>query len=196
MGHMNIDTVMQGLLDSKNCIMTSLCDRALLDSTVAAAEIMTQALRRGNKIMLIGNGGSAADAQHIAAELIGRFKMDRGPLAAIALTSDTAVLTALANDFGYEEIFARQVRGLGTAGDVLIGVSTSGKSENVLQAMTIAKEMQMHTICMTGSLGSELSQISNVAMMVPDDRTALIQQIHITLAHIICDMIENELVDK
>ncbi|WP_251440713.1 D-sedoheptulose 7-phosphate isomerase [Veillonella intestinalis] len=156
------------------------------------AERCKTALASGNKVLFCGNGGSAADAQHLAAELIGRFQKERRSLAAIALTTDTSILTAVANDYGYEEVFARQVEGLGRAGDVLIGISTSGNSGNVVQAALKARDTGMHTIAFTGEGGGKLKEICDITLPIPSKVTARIQEMHILVGHIICELVEEE----
>lgn len=154
------------------------------------AEVLTGALRAGNKVLIAGNGGSAADAQHIAAEIVGRYKHDRPAYAAIALTTDTSALTAIANDYGFEQVFARQVAGLGRRGDVLLALSTSGRSPNILAALTNARKLGLVTIGFTGSKGATLGALCDHLLVAPSDDTAVIQQIHLTVAHGICDEIE------
>lgn len=155
------------------------------------AEICIKALQNGKKILFCGNGGSAADAQHLAAELMGRYKMDRTALPALALTVNSSVLTAVANDYGYERVFARQVEGLGQAGDVLFGISTSGNSANVLAAVEAARELGMRTIAMTGSTGGKLAELAGVTLCVPSRVANTIQEMHIAVGHILCDLIES-----
>ncbi len=168
-------------------------DRALSDAIIAISARVTQAFRLGGKLMLAGNGGSAADAQHIAAEFLSRFQFDRSPLPAIALTTDSSVLTAVGNDYGYEQVFERQVRGLGRAGDVFIGISTSGRSPNVLAALKAAREAHVTTIGFTGAGANEMTALCDYLLAAPSNETALIQQIHITAAHAICGMVERDL---
>jgi D-sedoheptulose 7-phosphate isomerase len=163
---------------------------ALLASARAIAAAIINALRSGNKILLIGNGGSAADAQHIAAEIVGRYKQDRPAYAAIALTTDTSALTAIANDYGFEQVFARQVEGLGARGDVLLALSTSGSSSNILAALRTARERGLVTIGFTGSKGEALGALCNHLFVSPSDDTPVVQQIHLSVAHGICDEIE------
>lgn len=151
---------------------------------------MIGALRSGNKILLVGNGGSAADAQHIAAEIIGRYKNDRPGYAAIALTTDTSALTAIANDYGFEQVFARQVEGLGKPGDVLLALSTSGRSPNILAALRTARERGLVTIGFTGTRGETLGALCDHLLVSPSDDTAVVQQIHLAVGHGICDEIE------
>ena len=173
-------------------------DRANGDATLLAnarkiAAVMIAALRAGNKILLIGNGGSAADAQHIAAEIIGRYKQDRPGWAAIALTTDSSALTAIANDYGFEQVFARQVGGLGKPGDVLLAFSTSGRSPNILAALRKARELGLVTVGFTGTKGEALSSHCDHLFVSPSDDTPVVQQIHLTIAHGICDEIEQTL---
>jgi D-sedoheptulose 7-phosphate isomerase len=168
-------------------------DRELLTALLAIAERITGALRAGGKIMLAGNGGSAADAQHIAAELIGRFAIDRAPLAAIALTTDTSALTAIGNDYSFDQVFERQLRGLGRKGDVFLAISTSGGSRNILAALKAARELGIVTVGFTGGKGSQMRTLCDLMLVAPSDETALIQQIHITAAHAICGLVEREL---
>ena len=156
------------------------------------AERCRTALTAGQKILFCGNGGSAADAQHLAAELIGRFQKERRSLAAVALTTDTSILTAVANDYGYEEVFARQVEGLGRSGDVLIGISTSGNSKNVVKAVEKARDIGMHTIAFTGEGGGKLSSLCDITLAVPSKVTARIQEMHILVGHIICELVEED----
>jgi D-sedoheptulose 7-phosphate isomerase len=165
-------------------------DPALLASARAIAAAIINALRSGNKILLIGNGGSAADAQHIAAEIVGRYKQDRPAYAAIALTTDSSALTAIANDYGFEQVFARQVEGLGASGDVLLALSTSGRSPNILAALRSARERGLVTIGFTGSKGETLGALCDHLFISPSDDTPVVQQIHLSVAHGICDEIE------
>ena len=158
-----------------------------------AAEAICKALRDGQKVMLCGNGGSAADAQHIAAELMGRFLADRSPLPAVALTTDTSALTAIGNDYAFDEIFARQVRGLGRADDVLVGISTSGNSRNVIRALEVARELGMLTIGLTGENGGDMRALCDLAICVPSSQTNHVQEMHIAVGHMICAIVENEL---
>jgi D-sedoheptulose 7-phosphate isomerase len=165
-------------------------DAALLASARKIAAVMTAVLRSGNKLLIIGNGGSAADAQHIAAEIIGRYKQDRPGYAALALTTDTSALTAIANDYGFEQVFARQVEGLGQRGDVLLALSTSGRSPNILAALHTARERGLVTIGFTGTKGEALGALCDHLLVVPSDDTPVVQQIYLAVAHGICDEIE------
>jgi D-sedoheptulose 7-phosphate isomerase len=157
----------------------------------AAGSLIWEALQAGNKILLCGNGGSAADAQHIAAELVGRYEKQRRAFPAISLTTDTSALTALSNDYGYEEVFARQVAALASAGDVLVAISTSGKSPNVLKAVAAAQAMNCRTIALTGCAGEPLASHCDVAVVVQSNRTSRVQEAHITIGHLWCEMIDN-----
>ncbi len=152
-----------------------------------------QALAKGKKIMFCGNGGSAADAQHLAAEIIGRFQKERGAFAGLALTTDTSILTAVGNDYGFDDVFARQVEGLGQTGDVLIGLSTSGNSKNVVKAMEKAREMGLNTFVFTGGTGGKLAEMCDLAFVVPSTVTARIQEMHILAGHILCELMEHDI---
>lgn len=155
-----------------------------------AVEIIVGALAKGGKVIFCGNGGSAADSQHLAAELMGRFLVDREPLPAIALTVDTSALTAIANDYSYDEVFSRQLRGIGVAGDVLVGISTSGNSRNVVNALKVAKARGLATIGLTGGSGGAMGDLCDVAVRVPSERTNHIQEMHIVAGHFICSQVE------
>ena len=155
--------------------------------------VVAKAFSSGRKLMLAGNGGSAADAQHIAAEFLSRFTMDRKPLPAIALTTDTSVLTAVGNDYGFDRVFERQIRGLGMRGDVFIAISTSGQSPNILAALTAARELGITTVGMTGAKTSPMIALCDLSLIAPSEETAIVQQIHIVAAHIMCGLVEREL---
>ena len=157
------------------------------------AEMMCRTLSEGHKILLCGNGGSAADAQHIAAELVGRYERQRRAWPAIALTTDTSALTALGNDYGYAEVFARQVEALAQAGDLLLAISTSGGSANVLRAVERARELGCKTLALTGAGGGELKTLCDAAVVIPSDRTSRVQEAHITIGHLWCEMIDARL---
>jgi D-sedoheptulose 7-phosphate isomerase len=165
--------------------------RRLAPAIEDAAAKLVEALRRGNKVMFCGNGGSAADSQHLAAELMGRYLKDRHPLPAIALTVDTSALTAIANDYAYADVFARQLRGLGQAGDVLVGLSTSGNSENVVRAVGLAKDMGIATVGLTGRGGGKLRGACDICICVPADEANHIQEMHIAIGHYLCGFVEN-----
>jgi D-sedoheptulose 7-phosphate isomerase len=157
------------------------------------AQVLIECLQAGGKVLLCGNGGSAADAEHIAGELAGRYLRDRAPLPALALTTNTATLTAIANDYEYAEIFARQVRALAQPGDVVMGLSTSGRSTNILRAMQTARERGAHTIGFTGAQGGALLAAVDLGLRVPATLTPIIQEAHMAAAHVICELVENAL---
>ena len=157
------------------------------------ADALFETLRTGGKIMLCGNGGSAADAQHVAGEFVGRFLTERRPLPAMALNADTAILTCVGNDYGFEQVFARQVTALAAPGDVLVGISTSGESPNVLRALEAARQRGVRTIAFTGMTGGKLRELADICLCVPSTVTARIQETHITLWHVICDVIDQRL---
>lgn len=162
------------------------------DKIVAAVKALTKALKRNHKIFFFGNGGSAADSQHIAAEFIGRFQKERRSLPAIALTTDTSILTALGNDYGFDRVFARQIEGLGEKGDVAFGISTSGHSKNVLEGIEKANSMGLITISLTGHDGGSLAKLTDISLIVPSKSTARIQESHICMAHAICELVEDQ----
>jgi D-sedoheptulose 7-phosphate isomerase len=160
-----------------------------------SADIIANAAVNGNKILICGNGGSAADAQHIAAEFVGRYEKERIALPAIALTTDTSALTAISNDYGFERVFARQVEALGNEGDVLIGISTSGNSPNVIAAVMKAREKGCKTIGLSGSKGKKLASLCDASVLVPSERTARIQEAHIAIGHIWCEVVDHRIAD-
>ena len=164
----------------------------IYESVESAAQICIDALKNSRKILIFGNGGSAADAQHIAAELVGRYKVERKGLPAIALTTDSSALTCISNDYGYEQVFSRQVEALANTGDVAIGISTGGTSTNVISALDIAKNIGCKTIGFSGRDGGEMNAICDVNLVVPDDDTPRIQEMHILIGHTICQLIDNE----
>jgi D-sedoheptulose 7-phosphate isomerase len=168
--------------------------QSLLNSKLEEIEqtgrVICRTLAAGNKILLCGNGGSAADAQHIAAELVGRYEQQRKAFPAIALTTDTSALTALSNDYGYDEVFARQVMGLARTGDLLIAISTSGKSPNIVKAVETAKSLGCQTLALTGCSGQPLASLCDFALVVASDRTARVQEAHITIGHLWCEMVD------
>lgn len=164
---------------------------ASLDAPIlAASELITATLKNSNKLMICGNGGSAADSQHIAAEFTGRFVKDRPPIAALALSTDTSALTCIGNDYSFNEIFSRQLKALGLKGDCLLGISTSGNSENVIQAVKAANEMGITTIGLLGRDGGKLKSLCNMSIIVPSDITARIQEAHILIGHTLCGSVE------
>ncbi len=160
-----------------------------IDRIIEAADLISESIKKGHKILLFGNGGSAADAQHLAAEFVNRFKIERPPLAALALTTDTSIITSIGNDYHFDEIFSKQVMALGQKGDIAIGISTSGNSGNVLKAVNAAKASGIFTIGFTGK-GGKLAEITDLTLTVTSDTTALIQEVHITMGHIICDLVD------
>jgi D-sedoheptulose 7-phosphate isomerase len=163
---------------------------------VQVATLIATAFREGRKVLLFGNGGSATDAAHIAAEFVGRYHRERAPLPAIALATDVAAITCIANDYGYDELFARQIRAHGQKGDVAIAISTSGNSANVLKGVEAAREVGLTTIAWTGSSGGNLAGMVDYPFVVPSRVTARIQESHITLGHVLCELIEDQLLGK
>jgi D-sedoheptulose 7-phosphate isomerase len=159
-------------------------------------KLISQAFEAGNKLFLFGNGGSAADAQHIAAEFVNRYVIDRPSLPAIALTTDTSVLTSISNDLSFSEIFAKQLRALGKEGDITIGISTSGNSSNVIKAFEVAKEMGIKTVALTGNDGGVLAKIADFSLIVSSSSTPRIQETHIFIGHLLCEMVEHQLFFK
>ena len=170
----------------------NLCLDHMEDDILKASKIVIEALDRGNKILLCGNGGSAADAQHIAAELTGRYKIERKGLAGIALTTDTSAITAIGNDYGYDRIFDRQCEALANKGDVLIGISTSGNSKNVINALKLAQEMGCKTIGFSGRDGGAMDKICDINLIVPSNDTPRIQEMHILFGHTICQLVDSK----
>lgn len=167
-----------------------------LEAVTAAAAAIAGALRVGRKVLVFGNGGSAADAQHVAAELVGRFMRERHGYAAVALTNDGCILTSVANDYGYEQVFSRQIEALGQAGDVALGITTSGESPNVLRALEAARARQMIAIALTGRDGGAAGRSAHVHVNVPSNVTPRVQEVHMTLLHVICDLVETELSEQ
>jgi D-sedoheptulose 7-phosphate isomerase len=163
------------------------------EAVMAAVEMIAEAFRSGRKLLLFGNGGSAADAQHIAAEFVNRFNMERPGLPAIALTTDTSALTSIANDYAFGEIFARQVKALGAEGDVAIAISTSGTSPNIIRGVQAAREIPMHVIGFSGGDGGQLAELSDIALVVPSEAVSHIQESHITVGHVICELVDQTL---
>jgi D-sedoheptulose 7-phosphate isomerase len=167
-----------------------------LSKLVSVVEAVIVALKAGNKILIFGNGGSAADAQHLAAEFINRFVIERPPLPAIALTTDSSVLTSIGNDYDFSEVFSKQIRAIGQAGDIAWGISTSGNSSNVLKALEMAKKMGLVTVAFTGKDGGSIAKIADFAVNVSSSVTARIQEAHITAGHAICDLVDIKLFQK
>jgi D-sedoheptulose 7-phosphate isomerase len=188
---------MNGIIDylvqSRDTLQAAIDDPAFCQTIEDIAKVTANALRHGGKLLLVGNGGSAADAQHIAGEMLSRLNYDRAPAAAVALTTDTSVLTAIGNDYGYESLFERQILGLGYPGDVLIAISTSGRSPNILRAIGAGREKRLTVVGFTGRTGGEMAGRCDLCLHAPSDSTPLIQQIHITAGHIICGLVEESL---
>lgn len=160
------------------------------DDIQKIANLWIDALQNGNKVIFCGNGGSAADSQHLAAELMGRYKFDRNPMPALSLTTDTSALTAIGNDYGYNKVFSRPLKGIGQKGDVLVGISTSGNSENILDAFRVARENGIKTVALTGNGGGKMKELADIALNVPSDVTNNIQEMHIACGHMICGLVE------
>lgn len=170
-------------------------DVTLLATARRIANVIIAALKAGNKLLVVGNGGSAADAQHIAAEIVGRYKQDRPAYSAIALTTDTSALTAISNDYGFEWVFARQVEGLGRRGDVLLALTTSGRSPSIMKALHRARELGILTIGFTGSNGEAMGALCDDLLIAPSDDTPIIQQIHLAIGHAICEAVEQAMME-
>ena len=187
------DAVARHFSRSQQVLEAAAADRALVSVAAEIAAAVTRTFRKGGKLLIAGNGGSAADAQHIAAEFVCRFKMDRNPLAAMALTTDTSVLTAGGNDYGFEQVFARQIAGLGHPGDCFLALSTSGRSPNVLTALKAARERGITTIGLTGENREAMRPTCDLLLSVPSLETDLVQQIHMVVAHAVCGIVEREL---
>lgn len=183
-----IDTCFSELSDVLNRTLER--EKKNIEKTVS---LILEALKNGKKLLICGNGGSAAESQHFAAELVGRFKMNRKGIPAIALTTDTAIITALGNDFGFDSIFAKQLETLGREGDVMCCLSTSGTSDNLIMASLKAKEKNIPTVSLLGKEGGKMKEISEISIMVPSQDTARIQEVHLLIIHIICQMIEKKL---
>jgi D-sedoheptulose 7-phosphate isomerase len=178
---------------AEHAAVAAACRDALARPLAAMLQTWAQSLRAGGKIIFFGNGGSAADAQHLATELVVRFRGDRAPIAALALTTDTSALTAAANDLGFERVFARQIEALGRAGDVAVGLSTSGRSRNVIVGLEAARAGGLVAAAMTGGDGGELAALADPVLVVPSRDTARIQEMHILLGHLLCGALEREL---
>jgi len=160
------------------------------EAVVAAARRLAGVFQAGGKVLLFGNGGSAADAQHLAAEFVNRFQVERPPLAALALTTDTSILTAVANDYDFRQVFAKQVRALGRPGDLAWGISTSGNSPNVVEGLKVARELGLATLALSGRDGGPVAAAAELALVVPSRNTARIQEVHITIGHVLCDLVD------
>ncbi len=181
----------RGIFDATITLHQLVRDREL-EGVVTVAAAIRQTFAAGGKLLIFGNGGSAADAQHMAAELVGRFERERAALPAIALTTDTSILTSIGNDYGFDRVFARQVEGLGRAGDLALGISTSGRSANVVAALVAARGLGLRTVALTGRDGGAAARASDVHINVPDRSAARVQEVHRTLIHAICDLVEGD----
>ena len=190
---MSSDAIIRAIRDSISVKNKILEDEELVNSMHEVADECIAAYRQGNRVLLAGNGGSAADAQHIAAEFVGRYAFDRPGLPAIALSTDTSMLTAIANDYGFDQIFRRQLEANGSKGDVFIGISTSGNSANLVASLQRAREMDILTVGLTGQGGGEMQSLCDYCLQVPSTSTPRIQESHIMLGHIICDLVEEAL---
>jgi D-sedoheptulose 7-phosphate isomerase len=193
MDDQHLRRVIADLEYSRKILADSIADESFVRTVADASRLVTEVLRRGNKVLLAGNGGSAADAQHIAGELLSRFNFDRAPLPAIALTTDTSVLTAIGNDYGYEQTFSRQVTGLGVPGDLFVGISTSGRSPNIIAGFEAARRKGLATLGLTGRNNGRMHEVCDLLICVPCDKTPFIQQVHLTAAHAICAIVESEI---
>ena len=190
-----MDSMIRKHLEEHIAVMEQLVE-GLTAEISTAARLIIETLQSGNKLLIMGNGGSAADAQHMAAELVGRFLLNRQALPAIALTTDSSILTAVGNDFGFDAVFSRQVEALASPGDLLIGISTSGNSANVLAALKTAQGQGCRTIALTGGSGGQISQLADHCLLIPTDHTPYIQEAHLTIIHILCDLAEQALANK
>jgi D-sedoheptulose 7-phosphate isomerase len=188
-----VNAILEFLTRSRDTIQAAIDDPAFSAAIRDIVDVIANALADGHKLLLAGNGGSAGDAQHIAGEFLSRLNYDRAPAAALALTTDSSVLTAIGNDYGYDKVFERQIRGLGRSGDVFVAISTSGRSPSILQAMDAARNKQLAVIGFTGRTGGEMASRCDLCLRAPSDSTQLIQQIHITAGHIICGLVEERL---
>ena len=190
------DTITRQMQDGGRVLQAMLDDSTLRAALQGAAEACITSLRAGGKVLLAGNGGSAADAQHIAGELVSRFEFDRPGLAAVALTTDTSILTAIGNDYGYERLFTRQVQALGRRGDIFIAYSTSGNSPNIVMALQVAREMGLVTVGFTGNRGGAMNALCDHLLAMPAAETPRIQEGHLVLGHILCGLIESTLFER
>jgi len=189
----SVKAILDYLVQSRDLVQAAIDDPEFVAVIRDIAEATASAIGGGRKLLLAGNGGSAADAQHLAGEMLSRLNYDRAPAAALALTTDTSVLTAIGNDYGYDRLFERQILGLGRPGDVFIAISTSGRSPNILRALDAAREQRIITVGFTGRTGGEMPPRCDLCLSAPSDSTPLIQQIHITAGHIICGLVEERL---
>ncbi len=188
-----MNAILDYLVRSRDTIQAAIDDPEFVAVVRDIVEVIANAIDNGCKLLLAGNGGSAADAQHLAGEMLSRLNYDRAPAAALALTTDSSVLTAIGNDYGYDRLFERQILGLGRPGDVFMAISTSGRSPNILRAIDAAREKRIVTVGLTGRTGGEMPLRCDLCLRAPSDSTPLIQQIHITAGHIICGLVEERL---
>lgn len=186
-----MDSIIKKSISEHSALVKSIHTEFAEQISICAA-LLKDCLKRGGKILICGNGGSAADAQHFAAELVGRFEVERQGLPAIALTTDSSILTAIGNDYGFERLFSRQVEALAGRNDLLVGISTSGNSENVLAAIQAAKQLGCRTVVLTGHDGGKIAAEVDCALIVPAQRTARIQEMHLLIVHILCELIDGE----
>lgn len=189
----HIPSIIQASIDTKNRVLS---DQTLIDTVAQVAEAMTVAFQNGKKVLFCGNGGSAADAQHLAAEFSGRFYYDRPPLYSEALHVNSSYVTAVGNDYSYDVIYSRMVQAMGREGDVLVGISTSGNSTNVIKALEVANELGMITVGMTGETGGKMKDVSKFLLNIPSKDTPRIQECHILLGHILCEIVEAKVFPK
>jgi D-sedoheptulose 7-phosphate isomerase len=187
------DEIRMSLMATRQVMEDMLADADLQHQLIAAVDLCAQSLMEGHKLLFAGNGGSAAEAQHFSAEMVGRFLKERQPLPSIALNTDTSAITAIGNDYGYEHIFARQVQALGQPGDVLIAMSTSGRSKNLVLAMQAARAKNVKTIALTGRHPRDMGELADIALRVPSSHTPQIQEGHLVLGHLLCGMVEQRL---
>jgi D-sedoheptulose 7-phosphate isomerase len=188
--------IIEYLERSRDVVAAAIGDARLVATVAEVVDRVAAALAAGNKVLLAGNGGSAADAQHIACEFVGKFNYDRAPVAAIALSTDSSALTAIGNDYGYDRVFERQVLALGREGDVFIAISTSGRSPSILRAIGAARAAGLTVIGLTGRSGGDMAARCDLCLYAPADWTPLVQQLHITLGHIVCGLVEERLFPK
>jgi D-sedoheptulose 7-phosphate isomerase len=190
------ETVLGAMRDAIAVTQSMINDHEYQVQVATVGQVMVTALAQERKVLFFGNGGSAADAQHLAAELAGRFMTDRPGLAGVALTTNTSSMTAIANDYSFDEVFSRQIEGLGLPGDIAFGISTSGNSRNVIRAMQAAQSRKMVTVALTGEAGGELRHLVNHCIRVPSPRTPRVQEAHILTGHILCQLIEQEMFEQ
>lgn len=183
--------IKEALDDARTAFLDS--SEKCADSVVELVEAIVNSMEKGGKVLLFGNGGSAADAQHIAAEFVNRFRMDRRPLAAIALTTDTSILTSISNDFDYDRVFSKQVEALTSPGDVVIGISTSGNSPNIIRGLEAARKKSAFTVGLTGKNSGKMEPLCDIIIKAQSTDTPRIQEVHIFLSHIVCDLVEKEI---